>query len=206
MGVPFRRPAGIELYVVEGVLTPRECDGLIALMATHLRPSTITVDDPDPHFRTSKTCDLATIDAPLVREVDARLCALLQLAPALGEAIQGQRYDVGDQFKPHTDYFEAGELERFSTPTLGQRTWTVMVYLNEPEAGGATEFPLVRRRIQPRTGRAVIWNNLLPDGRTNYKTLHAGRPVHAGFKAVITKWFRMPRVLASPPARDRDTA
>jgi prolyl 4-hydroxylase len=47
--------------------------------------------------------------------------------------------------------------------------------------------------VRPKTGLAVIWNNLYPVGRTNYDTLHHGTPVKAGYKAIITKWFRHPR-------------
>jgi prolyl 4-hydroxylase len=36
----------------------------------------------------------------------------------------------------------------------------------------------------------VIWNNLRPDGTVNPDTLHAGMPVLAGHKIIITKWFR----------------
>lgn len=183
----------IQLYTVDDVLSPEACARLIALMDGHLRPSTISGPSADPHFRTSTTCDLSLIADPLVRDVDARLCALMRMPAAYGEPIQGQRYDVGQRFKPHTDYFEADELERFCIGPLGQRTWTVMVYLNEPDVGGRTLFPLVNVSVTPTTGRAVIWNNLLPDGTPNPATLHEGRPVEAGFKAVITKWFRRPR-------------
>ena len=31
------------------------------------------------------------------------------------------------------------------------------------------------------------------DGSGNYDTLHHGTPVRAGYKAIITKWFRRPR-------------
>ncbi|MEL6875043.1 MAG: oxygenase, partial [Pseudomonadota bacterium] len=34
------------------------------------------------------------------------------------------------------------------------------------------------------------WNNLLPDGSVNDRTLHHGMAVTSGTKYVITKWFR----------------
>jgi prolyl 4-hydroxylase len=163
-------------------------------MQDYLRPSTITVaDEPDKYFRRSQTCDLSLIDHPAVRRLDARICAAMQIGPALAEPTQGQYYGVDDEFKAHTDYFEAYELEKFSTPTLGQRSWTFMMYLNEPEAGGATDFPNLGVSIRPRTGRAVIWNNMTLEGQPNPYTLHHGTPVKAGNKAIITKWFRRPR-------------
>jgi prolyl 4-hydroxylase len=184
----------VELYTAEGFLAEQECQRIISLMASSLRPSTITVaEEPDKYFRRSKTCDLSLIDSPAVRALDSRICDAMQISPALAEPTQGQYYDVGDEFKPHTDYFEAYELEKFSTATLGQRTWTFMMYLNEPEGGGETAFPSLGASIRPKAGRAVIWNNLTPEGEPNPYTLHHGTPVESGYKAIITKWFRAPR-------------
>src|SRR5204862_3373132 len=152
---------------------------------------------PDKYFRRSRTCDLSFIDVPMVRRLDRAICEAMQIAPALAEPTQGQYYDVGDEFKPHTDYFEAYELEKHSTPTLGQRSWTFMLYLNEPEAGGATDFPSLGVSIKPKTGLAVLWNNMTLEGQPNSYTLHHGTPVKAGNKAIITKWFRSPRAVSS---------
>jgi prolyl 4-hydroxylase len=192
----------LELYTAEGFLGAGECRELMDLMREHLRVSTITTpDEPDQLFRRSKTCDLGLLDAPLVRRIDARICEAMQIDPALGEPMQGQHYEVADEFKPHTDYFESYELERHSTTVHGQRSWTFMLYLNEPEGGGATAFTALGTEIAPRTGMAVIWNNLLPDGRPNPDTLHQGMPVTAGHKAIFTKWFRRPRRMeAAGPA------
>src|SRR6185503_18913993 len=150
-----------ELYVCEDFLDPEECRRIIEIMRGSLRRSTITQpDEPDKYFRRSQTCDLSFIDVPAVRRLDSRIVSAMQIDAALAEPTQGQYYEVGDEFKPHTDYFEAYELEKFSTPTLGQRTWTFMMYLNEPEGGGATDFPSLGVSIRPKTGLAVIWNNL----------------------------------------------
>lgn len=185
----------VELYTAEDFLDARHCARIIELMQAHLRPSTITVEnEPDKYFRRSKTCDLGAADDPTVRSLDARICEALRISAALAEPTQAQCYDVGDEFKAHTDYFESYELEKFSTPALGQRTWTFMIYLNEPEAGGATAFNDLGIEIEPKTGMAVIWNSLHPNGQPNPHTLHQGTPVKAGYKAIVTKWFRNPRL------------
>jgi prolyl 4-hydroxylase len=128
-----------------------------------------------------------------VRILDERICGAMGIDPKFAEPSQGQYYDIAQEFKPHTDYFEPYELERNSTPTLGQRTWTFMIYLNDVESGGETEFVNVGLKIPPKAGTAVLWNNLRRDGTPNYDTLHHGTPVRAGYKAIITKWFRRPR-------------
>jgi prolyl 4-hydroxylase len=105
--------------------------------------------------------------------------------------MQGQRYAVGQEFKGHTDYFEPNGLDfKAMTRVAGQRTWTVMIYLNEPEAGGATRFKTIGKTVQPETGKLLAWNNLRADGRPNVNTLHHGMKVRAGTKYVVTKWFR----------------
>jgi prolyl 4-hydroxylase len=184
----------IELYTAPGFLSPAECAAVVESMKGRLRESTITVpDEPDKYFRVSQTCDLGHIGNPAVSALDRKICEALGVGEALAEVTQGQHYEPGGEFKPHTDYFEAHELERFSTPRLGQRSWTFMIYLNEPLSGGETTFPNVGLSVKPETGMAVIWSNLRPDGTPNPDSLHHGTPVREGHKDIITKWFRVPR-------------
>ncbi|HET7732048.1 MAG TPA: 2OG-Fe(II) oxygenase [Usitatibacter sp.] len=184
----------IELYTAEDFFSPSECAELVSLIRSSLRPSTITTHpdgEPDKAFRTSRTCDLVGGE-PVVRALDARICEALGLDASCAEPTQGQNYEVGQTFKPHTDFFKGYELEKYAMGNLGQRTWTFMVYLNVPEGGGETRFVDVGLTVKPKVGMAVAWNNLLPSGEPNYKTHHEGAPVTAGIKTVITKWFRMP--------------
>jgi prolyl 4-hydroxylase len=142
------------------------------------------------NYRTSETCDLDWRD-PVVGEVDRQIAELLGLPLAASEPLQGQRYAPGQEFKPHTDTFEPGGYDFYQhTAATGQRTWTAMIYLNEPEDGGATRFKTIGKTIQPKTGKLLAWNNLLPDGQPNPATLHQGMKVRKGTKYVLTKWFR----------------
>lgn len=181
----------VELYVRKKFLSADECAGLIALIDAHRRPSTITdAYGADEAFRTSETADLPGED-PLVASVYHRLADYAGLPIAHAERLQGQRYAPGQQFKAHTDYFEPTGLDYFPhTADGGQRTFTMMVYLNEPQAGGATRFVHLNKLFQPETGKLLAWNNRLPDGGVNGMTLHAGMPVRAGTKYIITAWFR----------------
>jgi prolyl 4-hydroxylase len=179
-----------ELYTLDNVLTEAECEYVIAAIGGHLWPSTITnPDEPDKYFRTSRTCDVKSLDDPFTREVDERLCRIMSIDPLWSENLQAHRYDVGQQFKPHIDYFEGRDMVRYGADQ-GQRTWTLMVYLNVPRRGGETRFPVLGLVFAPRTGTALIWNNLTADGRPNPNTLHEGAPVLEGYKAILTKWFR----------------
>ena len=183
--------AKVQLYVLAGFMSDGECDELVALIDQHLRPSTITLPSDDKYFRTSRTSDLSLVHSPIVSGIDVKIARALGISPAYSEGIQAQRYDVGHEFKPHTDYFEPGTDEYAQHGgAKGNRTWTFMVYLNGVEGGGATHFVALDRSFSPVKGTALAWNNLRADGTVNPDTLHAGLPVSAGHKVIITKWFR----------------
>jgi prolyl 4-hydroxylase len=180
----------LHLFIKRSFLSPAECARIIGLIDLERRPSTIADDFGDHLFRTSETCDLDPAD-PDVAAVEARISAFTGLDARHGEPIQGQRYAVGQEFKAHTDYFEPTGVDysRYCSES-GQRTWTVMIYLNEPKAGGATRFKAIDKTVQPETGKLLAWNNLLPDGRVNGDSIHHGMKVRAGTKYIVTKWFR----------------
>ncbi|EAQ29674.1 Prolyl 4-hydroxylase, alpha subunit [Erythrobacter sp. NAP1] len=180
----------IEQFQVKGFISPELCAELIRLIDLGRRPSTIADANGDDYFRTSETCDLDANETA-VKELEARFFSLNGIDPKYGEPVQGQRYDVGQEFKAHTDYFTPGgaDFEKFCAES-GQRTWTFMIYLNEVEAGGATRFKVIKKSFQPETGKLVCWNNARPDGSVNPATLHHGMKVRKGVKYVITKWYR----------------
>lgn len=182
--------ANIELLSLRGFLSIEECAALIERIDLNLRPSTIADSNGDDAFRTSATGDLDAAD-PVVAALEAKLTDLTGISPAHGEPIQGQRYEVGQEFKPHTDYFEPNgpDYQRYCA-VAGQRTWTAMIYLNAVEAGGSTRFKVVGKTFQPEAGRLLIWNNRVVGGALNGATLHHGMKVRKGRKYVITRWYR----------------
>ncbi|WP_428969819.1 prolyl hydroxylase family protein [Sphingomonas sp. Xoc002] len=180
----------LTLFMKRDVLPPELCAALIARIDAVRRPSTIADANGDHAYRTSETGDLPA-DDPAVIDTERRIAMLTGLSGEYGEPIQGQRYAVGQEFKQHTDYFEPKGLDYHRYCALsGNRTWTVMLYLNTPDAGGATRFKVVDKMIQPEPGKMVAWSNRRADGSTNAATLHQAMKVRAGVKYVITKWYR----------------
>ena len=185
--VPTRE---LELFIVRSFLDPATCAAIIDRIDSRRRPSEIADDFGIANFRTSETCDLDSGD-PLVGDVDRKIAALLGLPLANGEPLQGQRYAPGQEFRAHTDTFNPGGYDFLvHTERGGQRSWTAMIYLNEPEDGGATRFKIIGKTVQPETGKLLAWNNLRSDGTPNPATLHQGMKVRRGTKYVLTKWFR----------------
>ncbi|MBV7256514.1 2OG-Fe(II) oxygenase [Pacificimonas sp. WHA3] len=180
----------LDLYRRRDFLDPDECAAIIAHIDRNRQPSTI-VDDygGENNFRTSETSHFDGDDV-LIDTINRRLSDFLGIDAVFGEPMQGQRYAAGQEFKAHTDYFDpGGAAMREIRATAGQRTWTAMIYLNAPDAGGATRFKVIRKSIQPQTGTLLVWNNLKADGTVNSATLHHGMKVRAGVKYIITKWF-----------------
>lgn len=180
----------IELFAVGEFLSANDCARLCDMIDAVARPSSLHELDYASGFRTSFSGDLDPHD-PLVAGISARIEALLGVEAAIGEPVQGQRYLPGQQFKPHNDWFYTSEgYWPQEQARGGQRSWTAMAYLNAVDAGGATAFTLLGLEIEPKPGVLLIWNNALPDGRPNEATLHAGLPVEADAKYIITKWYR----------------
>jgi prolyl 4-hydroxylase len=181
---------GLVLYTIQNFLSLDECAALMALIDRTREPSTLLAEHPDQNFRTSDSANLDNAN-PLVATVEARICALMGINPRYAETMQGQVYEVGQQFKPHFDYFKkhSDYWDRMMA-CGGQRSWTAMAYLNQPAAGGETHFPSAGLMVQPVQAMLLLWNNMNPDGTPNDATLHEGCPVLAGTKYIFTKWFR----------------
>ncbi len=182
----------VEVYTLDNFLSAKECERLIALIGHNLQASKLALQNDDNAFRTSQTAELCHLRSPTAISIDAKICKTLGIRAAYSEGVQAQRYDVGQQFKAHHDYFEPDyDMYRRLGGLRGNRTWTFMVYLNDGMEGGATRFTRINHAVQPKAGMALIWNNLKADGLPNPLTQHAGEPVTRGHKVVITKWFRV---------------
>jgi prolyl 4-hydroxylase len=180
----------IQLYVGEGFLDPDSCQRMCSQIDDGSYPSPLYDKENWEDVRTSYSCNLNAYD-PLILDIDTRIASLLGIEKVHGEPLQGQRYQEGQQFREHADFFYIDEPYWAEyEPHGGQRTWTAMIYLNEPAAGGATRFKLLDFQVEPRLGRILVWNNMALDGSPNPWTLHEGTAVEAGTKYIVTKWYR----------------
>ncbi len=181
------------LVVLGGFLSPEECEGLINEARARLRPSeTVMGDTGGSEINAARTSDgmfFARGESPLCQRIEARIAALLDWPVSHGEGLQVLRYAPGAQYRPHHDYFDpdlpgSGRILQRG----GQRVGTLVMYLNTPEAGGATTFPDAGLTVHAVAGHAVFFAYDRPDPAT--RTLHGGAPVRAGEKWVATKWLR----------------
>jgi len=85
----------------------------------------------------------------------------------LNEFLRINRYDVGQQFRPHTD-------RSHERPDGEKSLLSVLFYLNDDFEGGQTWFETCA--VLPRQGMAIAFDHDL---------LHAGRPVQSGRKYLL---------------------
>ncbi|MDO1558532.1 2OG-Fe(II) oxygenase [Brevundimonas sp. 2R-24] len=167
------------------LLTPEECAWLRARAAHLLVPSRVidpktgqTIDHP---VRTSDGGSFGPPDEDLVvRAINHRLARVTGTETAWGEPLHMLRYRPGQEYRPHFDFLP-GEAN--------QRSTTVLIYLNEDYEGGETAFAS-GLKIRGGLGDAIVFRNLLADGRGDPMSKHAGLPVTAGEKWLATRWIR----------------
>jgi prolyl 4-hydroxylase len=169
-----------------GLLSVGEC-AHVAQAAADLLAPTVVVDPrtgrQTPHpVRTSDGAVIGpTRETLVVQAINRRIAAASATDWRQGEALTVLRYAPGQQYRAHFDTLPG---------TGNQRVKTMLVYLNEGFEGGETTFPQYGLVIRPRAGDAVLFDNTLPDGSVDRRSLHTGEPVRRGVKWLATRWIR----------------
>jgi len=184
-----------QVILFGNVLSPEECEQLIALAKPKMSRST-TVDDDSGSAslhenRTSSGTFFNINETPFIKKLDRRVAELMQLPVMNGEGLQILNYGVGQEYQPHYDYFPPklpGSAVHLRNG--GQRVATLILYLNNVEEGGETVFPELGLSIVPARGNALYFRNTMADGTEDTLTLHGGAPVRRGEKWIATKWMR----------------
>lgn len=83
-----------------------------------------------------------------------------------------QRYEIGQKYDLHWDYADDNN-----------RVLSALVYLNDVEEGGETEFPLQSFKITPKVGRLAVFP-------ANFMWKHRALPPRSGVKYAAAYWCR----------------
>ena len=158
------------LTFVDGFLRPDQCAAILhELEFAYWSRSKVYVEMGDGDYqhilgdkRDSMTTSERWFTTPLRRAIggiDRRLARRLPQVLTHREEWQATRDRRGGRFGYHADsgYF-AGE-------PAGERTHTVLIYLEAPRRGGVTRFPHLGIDVKSVAGRLAIWTNLTADGR-----------------------------------------
>ncbi|XP_052262692.1 prolyl 4-hydroxylase subunit alpha-1-like isoform X3 [Dreissena polymorpha] len=174
------------------VITDREVE-LIKTLATP-KLGRATVHNPKTGkletatYRVSKSCWLSGFDSPRIDNINRRISAITGLNVETAEELQIANYGIGGQYEPHFD-FARKEENAFKELGTGNRIATLMFYISDVQAGGATVFPYLGLKMFPKKNSALFWYNLYKNGEGIYDTRHAACPVLVGSKWVSNKWI-----------------
>jgi prolyl 4-hydroxylase len=199
-GHSLRRSIALEsprIAIIENLLTQEECAAFIDLGGEQLRQ--ITVVDPDNgadmvhEARSGRFTSFTRGQTDFIARIEARIAKLTQWPVENGEGFQLIHYAPGNEYKAHFDWFDpalAGSAVHLKAG--GQRIVTIICYLNEPERGGGTQFPwLGGLTVSALPGRALYFENIDDAYAVDQRAQHAGMPVEAGEKWIVTKWLRV---------------
>jgi prolyl 4-hydroxylase len=145
-----------------------------------------------PAVRTARDAAFAPQHRDLVLAIMQERAARLTRVPVeYHEPPNVISYEPGQEFSLHTDFVDP-RVPAFATELriVGQRTATIVTYLNEDFEGAETVFPDAEVRFRGRTGDAIVFSNVRADGSPDYNTRHAGLPPTRGRKWVLSQWIR----------------
>ena len=174
---------------ISGMCSAVECQWLIAAAQPWLERATLH-NKGVAEARTNEYAVLNVLRTDLIVEmVRARIANEIGAPLPCLEVSQVLRYAPGEEFLPHYDFLHPlvnhEEIERF-----GQRSATVLIYLNEDFEGGETRFLQLGIDHRGMTGDAIVFGNLGPGRMPDPRTQHAGLPPSSGVKWLFSQWIR----------------
>lgn len=177
-------------------LTPEQCDHIIEISKSRLKPSMVYSDTSDVYDTRSRISEQAWLqdkEDPVVAFISKKVSEYSGMPIQNQEDLQVVSYKPGGFFTPHYDSCEGdtGYCERMDGAS-GARYLTYIIYLNDDFEGGETAFPEIKKEVKPKKGKCVVFQSTIlpPDGRTILQALHGGNPVKSGNKWICNKWVR----------------
>lgn len=187
--VLFKEPF---IGAIDGVFTREECDNFLIdapPFEKSLAYDFVLKKSKESEWRTSETSyDLTN----RFTEIQIKLLDAIKTqfgysySPEHCEELQFQKYEVGQEYKEHCDFFNFGDR----IETENDRIATAILYLNDDFKGGTTDFMHLRYRMHPRPGRVLFFEYDYQDQAKKNLTLHRGSPIMEGRKVITTLWIR----------------
>lgn len=142
--------------------------------------------------RSGRNCWIPHQHDAVIAELCERISALVGIPLQQAESLQLIHYGASQEYAPHFDAWDANtEAGQRCMKRGGQRLVTCLLYLNDVEAGGGTNFPKLQLEVAARKGRMVLFHNCHLGGTVRHpQSLHGGMSVLAGEKWACNLWFR----------------
>ncbi|XP_049519104.1 prolyl 4-hydroxylase subunit alpha-2-like [Dermacentor silvarum] len=102
---------------------------------------------------------LRDIDHSVLQRVTRRIAVATNLSLQSAEDYQVANYGLAGHYSPHTDAMSFDKIADHIDRKDGNRLATMLMYLSDVEAGGATAFVNLGIAVKPRAGTALFWYN-----------------------------------------------
>jgi len=185
------------IILFHNIISKAEADHMVTVAEPKVSRSSVVGANGQPvvnQARTSSGYFVLGPDAqdPVFKALEQRIADWTHLPVENGEAFYVLRYEVGQQYVPHTDFFDetSAAQKQHQIGAAGNRIATVITCLRSPEEGGETTFPAANINVPCVTGNAILFWDATPDSTSDPRTLHGGKPVIKGTKWAMTKWLR----------------
>lgn len=142
-------------------------------------------------IRKSKTAWLYKTD-PIIYNILKRVTDLIDDNIENAEALQVVEYEAGGYYNEHHDSCcDDAEVCTTFVEKSGQRTATMLIYLNDNFEGGETEFLNLNLKLKAPKNGGILFRPLETGGnRCHPLALHKGCPILSGKKYICNVWIR----------------
>jgi hypothetical protein len=169
------------------------CEYIINLARGKMQPAKVSLDKERLliESRSNTNCWFHYNNDPVVNYIGEKVSELVKIPFSHAEALQVIHYLPNQEYKAHFDAYDLyTENGQHFSKWGHQRITTVLLYLNDVEEGGSTNFPKLKIDVSPKMGRIVIFNNVGESIMTPHPlSLHSGQPVIKGEKWACNLWF-----------------
>ncbi|MCO5614925.1 hypothetical protein L7F22_069210 [Adiantum nelumboides] len=208
-------------FLYNGFLTEEKCDHLIDLAKDGLQKSAVVDHDsgkpilsfflsrivrPHFHFAAFYLFKIRQFSVDeIVSRIEDKIAVWTFLGKENGERMQILKYQKGEKYEPHYDYFR----DKVNQVQGGHRVATVLMYLSNVAQGGETVFPEAKRgrhffmdatlsdcakrgvSVKPKKGDALLFFSLSTEAIPDPSSVHGGCPVIEGENWSATKWIHV---------------
>lgn len=182
------------VIIYDDILSSYECDYIIKIAKDRMERSRVDADEGriESTIRTSSQAWIQPFHDLTVQDVSKRISSIVSVDLKNVEDIQVVHYSVSQEYQAHFDAYDVStKAGKRAVTSAGQRIFTALIYLNDVEKGGETDFPNLGITVEPKKGRMVVFSNIDAANSLVPHTLslHAALPVEEGEKWACNFWF-----------------
>ena len=169
------------IFLEEDFLGAEECSALIELMGEEEFVTSSALFYKSDHC--GYCAEFSPSSHPRLSALASKLEAHVGIRPAVPLTLRFRYYQPGEGHPAHHDTYPDGDAIL---------ALSMLLALDDTEAGGETHFPLARPTplsVAPRRGRLITWWSLDAHGEQDPASLHEGLTIESGIKAVMLAFF-----------------